>query len=86
MQYLEETRPQRPLLPQDFHKRAKVREICEVIYLMHFVKSPKSPNSMIAGDCRWNSAPSKLGRSDSRWRREEERVGPALDHSRLSSR
>lgn len=32
MQYLEETRPQRPLLPQDFHKRAKVREICEVNY------------------------------------------------------
>lgn len=31
MQYLEETRPQRTLLPQDFHKRAKVREICEVI-------------------------------------------------------
>lgn len=31
MQYLEETRPQRALLPQDFHKRAKVREICEVI-------------------------------------------------------
>lgn len=31
MHYLEETRPQRPLLPQDVHKRAKVREICEVI-------------------------------------------------------
>lgn len=31
MHYLEETRPQRPLLPQDVHKRAKVREICEII-------------------------------------------------------
>lgn len=32
MHYLEETRPQpRPLLPQDFHKRAKVRELCELI-------------------------------------------------------
>ncbi|XP_046658360.1 probable maleylacetoacetate isomerase 2 [Homalodisca vitripennis] len=31
MYYLEETRPQRPLLPQDVVKRAKVREICEVI-------------------------------------------------------
>lgn len=31
MHYLEETRPQRPLLPQDVHKRCKVREICEVI-------------------------------------------------------
>lgn len=31
MHYLEETRPQRPLMPQDVHKRCKVREICEVI-------------------------------------------------------
>lgn len=31
MYYLEETRPQRPLLPPDFIKRAKVREICEII-------------------------------------------------------
>ncbi|KAH9628273.1 hypothetical protein HF086_017348 [Spodoptera exigua] len=32
MHYLEETRPnQRPLMPQDCFKRAKVREICEVI-------------------------------------------------------
>lgn len=31
MHYLEETRPQRPLMPQDCYKRAKVREICEVI-------------------------------------------------------
>lgn len=31
MHYLEETRPQRPILPQDVHKRCKVREICEVI-------------------------------------------------------
>lgn len=31
MHYLEETRPQRPLLPQDVHKRAKVREIIEII-------------------------------------------------------
>lgn len=31
MHYLEETRPQRPLLPQDVHKRAKTREVCEVI-------------------------------------------------------
>ncbi|KAI5707043.1 hypothetical protein M8J75_013851 [Diaphorina citri] len=31
MHYLEETRPQRALMPQDVHKRAKVREICEVI-------------------------------------------------------
>lgn len=31
MHYLEETRPQRPLLPQDVHKRAKVREIVEII-------------------------------------------------------
>lgn len=31
MHYLEETRPnQRPLMPQDCFKRAKVREICEV--------------------------------------------------------
>ncbi|KFB36951.1 AGAP002898-PB-like protein [Anopheles sinensis] len=32
MYYLEETRPQRPLMPQDVLKRAKVREICEVRY------------------------------------------------------
>nr|CAH7718657.1 unnamed protein product [Callosobruchus chinensis] len=31
MHYLDETRPQRPLLPRDCTKRAKVREICEVI-------------------------------------------------------
>ncbi|XP_026676004.1 probable maleylacetoacetate isomerase 2 [Diaphorina citri] len=31
LSYLEETRPQRALMPQDVHKRAKVREICEVI-------------------------------------------------------
>ncbi|XP_050305850.1 probable maleylacetoacetate isomerase 2 isoform X1 [Anthonomus grandis grandis] len=31
MHYLEETRPHRPLLPADVVKRAKVREICEVI-------------------------------------------------------
>nr|AVT42204.1 glutathione S-transferase z1 [Lissorhoptrus oryzophilus] len=31
LQYLEETRPHRPLLPSDFVKRAKVREICEVV-------------------------------------------------------
>lgn len=31
MYYLEETRPSRPLLPQDVIKRAKTREICEVI-------------------------------------------------------
>ncbi|XP_054265739.1 probable maleylacetoacetate isomerase 2 [Macrosteles quadrilineatus] len=31
MHYLEETRPQRPLMPQDVVKRARVREICEVI-------------------------------------------------------
>jgi maleylacetoacetate isomerase len=31
MEYLEETRPEYPLLPQDPYKRAKVREICEVI-------------------------------------------------------
>lgn len=31
MHYLEETRPQKALMPQDVFKRAKVREICEVI-------------------------------------------------------
>jgi maleylacetoacetate isomerase len=31
MQYLEETRPQNALLPQDVHMRAKVREICQMI-------------------------------------------------------
>lgn len=31
MHYLEETRLQRPLLPQDAFKRCKVREICEII-------------------------------------------------------
>lgn len=31
MHYLEETRPHRPLLPADFIKRARTREICEVI-------------------------------------------------------
>lgn len=31
MHYLEETRPQQPLLPQDPYKRCKVREICEII-------------------------------------------------------
>ncbi|KOB55060.1 Glutathione S-transferase zeta 1, partial [Operophtera brumata] len=31
MHYLEETRPQRPLMPEECFKRAKVREICEVI-------------------------------------------------------
>lgn len=31
MTYLEETRPQRPLLPHDLIKRTKVREICEII-------------------------------------------------------
>lgn len=31
MQYLEETRPHRPLMPADPVKRARVREICEVI-------------------------------------------------------
>ncbi|CAB0013219.1 unnamed protein product [Nesidiocoris tenuis] len=31
MHYLEETRPQRALMPQDVYKRAKVREICDLI-------------------------------------------------------
>jgi maleylacetoacetate isomerase len=31
MEYLEETRPERPLLPKDAVKRAKVREICSII-------------------------------------------------------
>lgn len=31
MHYLEESRPQKPILPQDAYKRCKVREICEVI-------------------------------------------------------
>lgn len=31
LQYLEETRPHRPLMPADPVKRARVREICEVI-------------------------------------------------------
>ncbi|XP_053698506.1 probable maleylacetoacetate isomerase 2 [Sabethes cyaneus] len=31
LHYLEETRPENPLLPQDKLQRAKVREICEVI-------------------------------------------------------
>ncbi|CAH1173463.1 unnamed protein product [Phaedon cochleariae] len=31
LQYLEETRPQKPLLPKDALKRAKVREICEIV-------------------------------------------------------
>lgn len=31
MHYLEETRPQPPLLPQDPYNRCKVREICETI-------------------------------------------------------
>lgn len=31
LQYLEETRPTPPLMPADPIKRAKVREICEVI-------------------------------------------------------
>lgn len=31
LQYLEETRPNRPLVPADSIKRAKMREICEVI-------------------------------------------------------
>lgn len=31
MHYLEETRPQQPLLPQDTYERSKVREICEII-------------------------------------------------------
>ncbi|KAF6216570.1 hypothetical protein GE061_000913 [Apolygus lucorum] len=31
MHYLEETRPQRALMPQDVYKRAKVREVCDVI-------------------------------------------------------
>lgn len=31
MHYLEETRPERPLLPQDAYQRAKVRELCEII-------------------------------------------------------
>ncbi|XP_067627754.1 probable maleylacetoacetate isomerase 2 [Eurosta solidaginis] len=31
MHYLDETRPQPPLLPQDVYKRAKVREVVEII-------------------------------------------------------
>lgn len=31
LHYLEETRPHRPLMPADPIKRARVREICEVI-------------------------------------------------------
>jgi len=31
LHYLEETRPGRPLLPGDVLKRAKVREICELV-------------------------------------------------------
>lgn len=31
MHYLEETRPQLPLLPEDPYDRCKVREICEII-------------------------------------------------------
>lgn len=31
MQYLEETRPNPPLMPTDPFKRARMREICEVI-------------------------------------------------------
>ena len=31
MHYLDETRPQQPLMPTDVIKRARVREICEII-------------------------------------------------------
>ncbi|XP_033214578.1 probable maleylacetoacetate isomerase 2 isoform X2 [Belonocnema kinseyi] len=31
LQYLEETRPQNPLMPKDLRERIRVREICEVI-------------------------------------------------------
>lgn len=31
MHYLEETRSEFPLLPQDFYKRAQVRAICDII-------------------------------------------------------
>lgn len=31
MNYLDETRPNRPIFPQDAYKRFKVREICDII-------------------------------------------------------
>lgn len=53
MHYLEETRPQRPLLPQDVLKRAKVREICEVLslslsLLKHFLNPTTFRSQVIA--------------------------------------
>jgi hypothetical protein len=86
LHYLEETRPQRALMPQDVHKRAKVREICEVSYsqvtyyliLMVFVLI------VLPGNRHRHSTPAKPHSAHSCGRREETRMGPTLDNARLS--
>lgn len=42
MHYLEETRPQRPLMPQDVHKRAKVRSLVFIKIIDFLFNDPSS--------------------------------------------
>lgn len=79
MHYLEETRPQRPLLPQDVLKRAKVREICEVRVSISSLKNAYLIRFILGHRLR-HPAAAEPNRADPRRRGEEEGVGSALDH------
>lgn len=92
MHYLEETRPQRPLMPSDVYKRAKV---------CHFLLYPLNLTSFcfkytkeifflklgtwsLWGNTIRNTTSSELGRPYLCGRREKERMGSALDKPRTS--
>lgn len=87
MHYLEETRPQRPLMPSDVYKRAKVcpramkcipsdlQLMCDIMINCVWWTGAWS----LWGDSVWNTAFAELGCFDLCGRGEKEGMGTALD-------
>jgi hypothetical protein len=78
LSYLEETRPQRPLLPPDVVKRAKVlasQRVASIFFNLNFLVGARD----LRGDSVGHPAPAESRGFDPRGGGEEERVGAALD-------